>query len=87
MVTSHPVEGIGGEDFVGGGVSALLMGDGVFIWPRDRSSTVRFLWPIKKQTQDQSSITTTTWKLLAFVLCRMGPRGCYQPNRKSVIQV
>jgi hypothetical protein len=52
MATSHPGEGIRGDAFVGGGVSTLLVGDGVLIWPRDRPSTVGFgrlfLWPIKK---------------------------------------
>jgi hypothetical protein len=53
MATSHPAEGIGGDAFVGGGVSTLLVvGDGTLIWPRDRSSTAGFgrlfLWPIKK---------------------------------------
>jgi hypothetical protein len=58
-VTSHPAEGIGGDAFVDGGVSTLLVaGDGALIWPRNRSSTIAFgrlfLWPIKKKTQDQS---------------------------------
>jgi hypothetical protein len=84
MATLHPAEGIGGDAFVGGGVSRLLVGDGAL-------STVgfgRLFWrPIKKTKTGsvEVSITTTTWKPLAFVgclLCRTGTRGCYQPDRK-----
>jgi hypothetical protein len=82
MATLHPAEGIGGDAFVGGGVSTPLVGDGALIWPRDRSSTVGFgrlfLWPpiLKKYPGSvEVSITTAIWKLLAFVgrlLCRTG---------------
>ena len=81
MVSSHPAGGIGGDAFVGGGVSTLLVGDGALIWARDRSSTEGFgrlfLWPIKKTYPGSVEVSTTTtiWKLLAFVgrlLCRTG---------------
>ena len=92
MATLHPAKGIGGTASVGGSVSMLLADDGTSIWLRDRSFTVGFerlfLWPITK-TNSRLVEVSNIWKLLAFVghlLCRMGTRGCYQPDRKSIIQ-